>query len=60
MGKWCLHASLFFGNKDMFKSFKRFDFWHVQTLTLELLSPKKKKKKKKKTIALLFENYSSL
>ena len=31
MGKWCLHASLFLGNKDMFKNYKRFDFWHVQT-----------------------------
>ena len=30
MGKWCLHASLFLGNKDMFKNYKRFDFWHVQ------------------------------
>ena len=31
MGKWCLHASLFLGNKDMFKNYKRFDFWHIQT-----------------------------
>ena len=31
MGKWCLHASLFLGNKDMFKNYNRFDFWHVQT-----------------------------
>ena len=31
MGKWYLHASLFLGNKDMFKNYKRFDFWHVQT-----------------------------
>ena len=31
MGKWCLHASLFLGNKDMFKNYKRFDFWYVQT-----------------------------
>ena len=31
MGKWCLHASLFLDNKDMFKNYKRFDFWHVQT-----------------------------
>ena len=31
MGKWCLHASLFLGNKDMFKNYKRFDFWHLQT-----------------------------
>ena len=31
MGKWCLHASLFLGNKDMFKNYKRFDIWHVQT-----------------------------
>ena len=31
MGKWCHHASLFLGNKDMFKNYKRFDFWHVQT-----------------------------
>ena len=31
MGKWCLHASLFLGNKDMFKIYKRFDFWYVQT-----------------------------
>ena len=31
MGKWCLHASLFLGNKDMFKNYKKFDFWHVQT-----------------------------
>ena len=31
MGKWGLHASLFLGNKDMFKNYKRFDFWHVQT-----------------------------
>ena len=31
MGKWCLHASLFLGNKDMFKNYKRFDFWQVQT-----------------------------
>ena len=31
MGKWCLHASLFLGNKDMFKNYMRFDFWHVQT-----------------------------
>ena len=30
MGKWCLHASLFLGNKDMFTNYKRFDFWHVQ------------------------------
>ena len=30
MGKWCLHASLFLGNKDMFKNYKRFDIWHVQ------------------------------
>ena len=30
MGKWCLHASLFLGTKDMFKNYKRFDFWHVQ------------------------------
>ena len=34
MGKWCLHASLFLGNKDMFKNYKRFDFWHVQTADL--------------------------
>ena len=31
MEKWCLHASLFLGNKDMFKNYKRFDFLHVQT-----------------------------
>ena len=31
MGKWCLHASLFLGKKDMFKNYKMFDFWHVQT-----------------------------
>ena len=31
MGKWCLHASLFLGNKDMFKNYKGFDFWHVLT-----------------------------
>ena len=31
MVEWCLHASLFLGDKDMFKSYKRFDFWHVQT-----------------------------
>ena len=31
MGKWYLHASFFLGNKDMFKNYKRFDFWHVQT-----------------------------
>ena len=31
MGKWCLHASLLLGNKDMFKNYKRLDFWHVQT-----------------------------
>ena len=31
MGKWCLHASLFLGNKDMSKNYKRFDFWYVQT-----------------------------
>ena len=31
MGKWCLHANLFLGNKDMFKNYKRFDFWRVQT-----------------------------
>ena len=31
MGKWCLHVSLFLGNKDMFKNYKRFDFWQVQT-----------------------------
>ena len=31
MGKWCLHVSLFLGNKDMFKNYKRFDFWHIQT-----------------------------
>ena len=24
-------ASLFLGNKDMFESFKRLDFWHIQT-----------------------------
>ena len=34
MGKWCLHASLFLGNKDMFKNYKRFDFWHVQTANI--------------------------
>ena len=31
MGKYGLHASLFIGNKDMFKNYKRFDFRHVQT-----------------------------
>ena len=31
MGKWCLHGSLFLGNRDMFKNYKRFDFWHIQT-----------------------------
>ena len=50
MGKWYLHASLFLGYKDMIKNYKRFDFWHVQTL--EVLSPEK-------TVALLFENYSN-
>ena len=31
MGMWCLHASWFLDNKDMFKSFKRFDFCQIQT-----------------------------
>ena len=52
MGKWCLHASLFLGNKDMFKNYKRFDFWHVQTADIGATKPWK-------TIALLFENYSN-
>ena len=52
MGKWCLHASLFLGNKDMFKNYKRFDFWHVQTADIGGTKPWK-------TIALLFENYSN-
>ena len=54
MGKWCLHANLFLGKKDMFKNYKRFDFWHVQTADIggTVLSPEK-------TIALLFENYSN-
>ena len=52
MGKGCLHASLFLGNKDMFKNYKRFDFWPFRRLTFEVLSPEK-------TIALLFENYSN-
>ena len=52
MRKWCLHASLFLGNKDMFKNYKRFDFWYVQTADMEVLSPEK-------TIALLFENCSN-
>ena len=52
MGKRCLHASLFLGNKDMFKNYKRFDFWHVQTA--DIGGPKSWK-----TIALLFENYSN-
>ena len=52
MGKWCLHASLFLGNKDMFKNHKRFDFWHIQTADIvELIGPEK-------TIALLLKNYS--
>ena len=50
MGKWCLHASLLLGNKDMFKNYKRLDFWHVQTADIGGT---------KKTIALLFENYSN-
>ena len=37
MGKWCLHTSLFLGNKDMFKNYKRFDFWHVHTADIGLL-----------------------
>ena len=53
MGKWCLHASLFLGNKDMFKNYKRFDFWHVQTADIGGTKPWKT------TIALLFENYSN-
>ena len=52
MGKWCLHASLFLGNKDMFKNYKWFDFWHVQTADIGGT-------KLWKTIALLFENYSN-
>ena len=52
MGKWCLHASLFLGNKDMFKNYKRFDFWHVQMADIGGISPEK-------TIVLLFENYSN-
>ena len=39
MGKWCLHASLFLGNKDMFKNYKRFDFWHVQTADIGSTKP---------------------
>ena len=39
MGKWCLHASLFLDNKDMFKNYKRFDFWHVQTADIEGTKP---------------------
>ena len=46
MGKWCLHASLLLGNKDMFKNYKRFDFWHVQTADIGGTKPWK-------TIALL-------
>ena len=56
MGKWCLRASLFLGNKDMFKNYKRFDFWHIQTADIGGTKPWKKKQK---TIALLFENYSN-
>ena len=52
MGKWCLHASLFLGNKDMFKNYKRFDFWHVQTADIGGIKPWK-------TIAVLFESYSN-
>ena len=52
MGKWCLHASLFVGNKDMFKNYKRFDFWHIQMADIGGTKPWKK-------IALLFENYSN-
>ena len=43
MGKWCLHASLFLGNKDMFKNYKRFDFWHIQTADIGGTKPWKKK-----------------
>ena len=39
MGKWCLHASLFLGNKDMFKNYKRFDFWQVQTADIGGIKP---------------------
>ena len=41
MGKWCLHASLFLGNKDIFKNYKRFDFWHVQTADIGGTKPRK-------------------
>ena len=43
MGKWCPHASLFLGNKDMFKNYKRFDFWHVQTADIGGTKPWNKK-----------------
>ena len=42
MGKWCLYASLFLGNKDMFKNYKRFDFWHIQTADIGGTKPWKK------------------
>ena len=42
MGKWCLHASLFLGNKDMFKNYKRLISGTFRRLTLEVLSPEKK------------------
>ena len=42
MGKWCLHASLFLDNKDMFKNYKRFDFWHVQKADIGGTKPWKK------------------
>ena len=52
MGKWCLHASLFLGNKDMFKSYKRFDFWHAQTADIGGTKPWKNNCSYLKTIQI--------
>ena len=58
MGKWCLHASLFLGNKDMFKNYKRFDFWHVQTADIGGTKPWKKNKKQLLSCLKTIQNFN--